>query len=281
MIVPAPAKINLCLHVTGQRTDGYHLLESVVYFSGACDHLTFSAASQDNLSVSGPFGALLNSSVGDNLVVLARDVLRLAAGQTHCAAVSIHLEKNLPLASGIGGGSADAAATLKALNVFWRLGFSNETLSKIALNIGADIPMCVFAQPLIAKGIGDIIEPIADFPDLPMLLVNPNIEVSTQAIFSELIHKTNGSLPRLPSMALRNAKNFTTWLRTTRNDLQGPACIMFPPISQALIALEDNGAMLARMSGSGATCYGIFKSQQDVHHAKIAIMAEHPTWWIT
>jgi 4-diphosphocytidyl-2-C-methyl-D-erythritol kinase len=280
LIVHAPAKINLCLHVTGQRADGYHLLESVVCFSDISDQLTFSAALQDALSFSGPFGALLDGDDGANLVIQARDALRRTLPDRHCPAVSIHLEKNLPLASGIGGGSADAAATLRALNAFWRLGLSLSDLAQIGSGIGADVPMCVYGLPLIAKGIGEIIEPIVEFPKLPLLLINPNVAVSTPAIFKDLKSKSNGSLPRLPSRALRSPKNLMIWLRETRNDLESPARDICPAISQVLSAFNESGAKFARMSGSGATCFGIFPDAKSINSAKAWMNENHPNWWV-
>ncbi|MDR6081539.1 4-diphosphocytidyl-2-C-methyl-D-erythritol kinase [Agrobacterium sp. SORGH_AS440] len=194
----APAKVNLALHVTGQRADGYHLLESLVVFTEAGDTIHIQDADVDSFSISGPFGDLLHAGDGgNNLVTRARDLLRnaLASMGQPAPPVAIHLEKNLPVASGIGGGSADAAATLRALLRHWRAGMTADRISSIALTLGADVPMCLESRSLIARGIGEDIEPVNDLPELFLVLANPLKAVSTPEIFRRLQNKANPPLP--------------------------------------------------------------------------------------
>jgi 4-diphosphocytidyl-2-C-methyl-D-erythritol kinase len=278
LIVHAPAKINLALHITGQRHDCYHVLESLIIFAQAGDVLTFTAAREDRLLFSGPFGAAFSGDASTNLVARARDALRHIAGDQPCPPVAITLAKNLPVASGIGGGSADAAATLKGLNSFWQLGFSLTELTRIGLTLGADVPMCVYGVPLIATGIGEVIEPATGLPELPMLLVNPGVAVSTPAIFKTLLLKNNPPLPSLP--AFGSVHDFVIWLHTTRNDLEAPAVALCPEIQRVLTSLLTSGALFARMSGSGATCFGIYESQVTADKAKQTIAEAHGEWWI-
>ena len=312
----APAKINLALHVTGRRPDGFHLIESLAVFTRHGDRLTVAAAAEDALSVSGPFGAQIPLDNG-NLVVRARDALRQAhlcrpsrrsmsppmanlpisplagemSGRTEggnierdfaeikdARAVAIRLEKNLPIASGIGGGSSDAAATLKALAQLWKFGWTLEQLAGIGLPLGADVAMCLYAQPLIARGMGEKIEPVAGFPALPMVLVNPGVPVSTPQVFAALSSRQNPPLPPLP----RNL-DFETllgWLAGARNDLQIPAVSIAPAIAEALDALASAGAGFARMSGSGATCFGLFETGGAAARAAAEIRERRPQWWV-
>lgn len=282
----APAKINLALHVTGQRSDGYHLLESLVTFTNIGDVLTIEPSDVDALTFSGPFATMLAADPSTNLVLKARNALRNAAGSRPCPPFALHLEKNLPLSSGIGGGSADAAAALKGLNELWSLGFSLDQLCAIGLPLGADVPMCLHGHPLVAKGIGEEIEPV-DLPDFHMLLVNPGVAVSTPAIFKALAKKENDALPQFllsrdPGMT--NAGESLGWfldfLRSSRNDLQPPAISIQPAIGQVIAALEIGGALFARMSGSGATCFGIFADDAAAAQAAAEIRLQHPGWWV-
>ena len=288
MKVFAPAKINLALHVTGQRADGYHWIESLVAFADVGDVLTIEPATSDSLMFSGPFGSVLGADPSTNLVLKARDALRCASVSRPCPPVWLHLEKNLPLSSGIGGGSADAAAALKGLNDLWSLGLSPDKLNALALPLGADVPMCLHGCPLVAKGIGEIIEPI-DLPPLHMLLVNPGVAVSTPAIFNALATKEDGRLPSIsPSreeISPQAAKagrlaDLLAYLENTRNDLQPAAITLQPVIGEVVAALEASGALFARMSGSGATCFGIFASKADRDDALSAIRTAKPGWWI-
>lgn len=271
----APAKINLCLHVTGQRPDGYHLLESLVVFTQFGDRLTVSPSSEDEFTITGPQAPGL--PVGsENLVLRARDLLRQETG--HVEHVAIKLEKNLPAASGMGGGSSDAASTLILLNALWKLGLKQDRLARIALKLGADVPMCLSETPLIARGIGEDITPLSAVAELSVLLVNPGVPVSTPEIFRKLERKENPPLP--PLTALDTAPALFDWLHRTRNDLQEPATRIQPEISHCLSALLATGAELVRMTGSGATCFGLFSSQEAAERAREEISASHPDWFV-
>lgn len=282
MKVFAPAKINLALHVTGQRPDGYHLIESLVTFATVGDEISIGPSDKDRLTFSGPFGGRLAADFGTNLIIKALDAIGAAEQGRRCPPVAIHLEKNLPLASGIGGGSADAAAALKGLNEFWGLGLTEDALMRTGLPLGADVPMCVFGKPLIARGIGEIIEPV-NLPELPMVLVNPGVGVSTPEIFKALVKKENEAL-LVSRLALLNGRSeihaLVEYLRTTRNDLEVPARAIEPVIGDVISALEKSGALFARMSGSGATCFGIFPDKAAAEAAKASIGNGHTDWWV-
>ena len=280
MIVFAPAKINLALHVTGQRADGYHLLESLVVFAKVGDWLTIEPAPEDGLTFSGPFGGSLRADLNTNLVLRARDAMRIHASHAPCPPVHIHLEKNLPLSSGIGGGSADAAATMKALNDLWALGLSEAELMALGLPLGADVPMCILGKPLIASGIGDVITPISHMPELSLVLVNPSVGVSTPQIFRALSSKANGPLPELTPSADWDVSDVIAYLSSTRNDLELPASLICPAISDVLNSLMQSGALLARMSGSGATCFGIYDNDSAAQAAAAAIAKARLDWWV-
>lgn len=270
----APAKINLALHVTGRQPDGYHLLESLVVFTRLGDRISVSRNQVDALSISGPFAAAVPTDDG-NLVVRARD--RLRDKLSGHGPVSISLEKNLPAASGIGGGSSDAAATLAALARQWG-GVADDTLMRVAEGLGADVPMCLAAQPLIARGIGHDLEPLGHFPVLQMVLVNPGVAVSTPEVFRALSSRSNPRLPPLPRNC--DAAALLSWLGAARNDLEAPATAIAPIIATALGALRDSGGAFARMSGSGATCFGIFETETAARRAADLIGASQPSWFV-
>jgi 4-diphosphocytidyl-2-C-methyl-D-erythritol kinase len=270
----APAKINLALHVTGRRPDGFHLIESLAVFTQVGDRVTVALAREDSFSASGPFGAEIPLD-GGNLVVQARDVSRAAFPALALSPVSIRIEKNLPIASGIGGGSSDAAAALRGLLRHWRVETDADALCGLGLRLGADLPMCLAAKPLIARGIGEKIEPLITFPALHMVLVNPGVAVSTPDVFRALESRENPGLPGQIAFS-----DVCGWLAATRNDLQAPAIAIAPIISEALQALESAGAGFARMSGSGATCFGLFETAGAAARASAEIRQRQPGWWV-
>ncbi|MDF1606624.1 4-(cytidine 5'-diphospho)-2-C-methyl-D-erythritol kinase [Hoeflea sp. YIM 152468] len=277
----APAKINLALHVTGQRADGYHLIESFVVFTELGDRVMADLSSADGFHLEGPESAALSRDAdGSNLVVRARDALREAARQSGRDAppVSIRLDKRVPVASGIGGGSADAAATLKALSQLWDYRPTDEILSGIALDLGADVPMCLNGTPLIARGIGEVLQPVELGFALDLVLVNPRIGVSTPEVFSRLGRRHNPPLPAPKGMTDRD--QFIDWLAKTRNDLEAPARNLVADISQCLSLLEESGARLARMSGSGATCFGLYACRDAAAEAAARLKHGRPDWFI-
>jgi len=272
----AAAKVNLALHVTGRRADGYHLLDTLAVFTSFGDRMLVESHGSDHFAVTGPFAAAVPSGP-DNLVARARDLLRRIAARP-CPPVRVTLEKNIPAASGIGGGSSDAAATLRALDRHWQLGLGEERLRDAALALGADLPMCLAARPLHASGIGEIIEPVPGFPALDMVLVNPGIEVATRAVFAALEYRDGAPLPALPRALSRKA--LLNWLATTRNDLESPARSIAPTIGELLAALRQTGAAFARMSGSGATCFGLFSDAALAARAAAAIAERQPGWFV-
>ncbi|MCP8897196.1 4-(cytidine 5'-diphospho)-2-C-methyl-D-erythritol kinase [Shinella daejeonensis] len=278
VIEPAPAKINLALHVVGQREDGYHLLDSLVTFTRFGDRIALSPADTDRFTLSGDFSGPLAEEPGDNLVIRARDRLRAAviAAGASAPPVHIHLEKNLPLASGIGGGSADAAATLRGLSRLWRAALPDGALTAIAIGLGADVPMCLASRPLVARGIGEALTP-ARIPSLDLVLANPLLGVSTPAVFGALASKRNAPLA-LPA-PLPGHNGWPALLSSLRNDLEAPARQTCPVIGTVSEALARSGARFVRMSGAGATCFGLYTSSQAAEAAAETLAQNHPAWF--
>lgn len=268
----APAKLNLALHVVGRRDDGYHLIESLVVFCELGDRIEIAPAESDRLVLRGPFAGDVPDGP-DNLVVKAREAAREVLGGL--PPVSITLEKNLPVASGIGGGSSDAAATLSAL-ARWA-GRDVSDLGDAGLALGADLPMCLAARPLIARGIGERLEVLEGFPSLDLVLVNPGGAVATPAVYAALEHRQN---PPLRPLAAAGREELLGWLAATRNDLEAPAIGLLPAIGEVLAELTASGAAFARMSGSGATCFGIFPGPAAARQAKETIAARRPEWFV-
>ncbi len=276
MLIKAPAKINLALHVTGQRADGYHVLDSLVVFTGFGDDLTFTLAEIDTLIIDGPFAASLHDSKS-NLVMQAMTLLRASASGHPCLPVDIRLTKNLPVASGIGGGSSDAAATLRGLCQLWSLPYSLSELQALGATLGADVPMCLAGKPLRATGIGDEIVLFSAFPALDLVVVNPGVEISTPEIFKALTKKDNRPMSSKSNLTSFHA--VSEFLSAQHNDLQRPAIALQPVIADCLSVLQDKGAMLVRMSGSGATCFGLFTNPAMAARAAQSIRAAHPNWF--
>ena len=272
----APAKINLALHVTGRRADGYHSIETLAVFTRFGDRVEVADAERDHFAVSGRYASDVPSD-GGNLVIKARDALRLHCGSS-VGPASISLQKNLPVASGIGGGSSDAAAVLRALVPLWRLSLNDAELARIGLMLGADLPMCLAGQPLLARGVGDDITPVPGFPALGLVLVNPGVAVSTPQVFANLQSPENGALPKLP--ATIDFHSLRNWLDITRNDLEPAATVMAPAIGAAKSALDRAGSGFTRMSGSGATCFGLFETGNVAKRAAAVIRGRHPDWFV-
>lgn len=275
--IAAPAKINLALHVVGRRPDGYHLIESLAMFTRFGDRLDAAPADADGFSASGRYAASVPLD-GTNLVLRARDLLRRHFPEAARQPVGIALEKNLPAASGVGGGSSDAAAALKALAKVWGIEIAESELARLALPLGADLPMCLAARPLIARGIGDELALLPDFPPLGLVLVNPGAAVPTAEVFAALASRENDGLPPLPSRL--DFHGLLGWLEKTRNDLQQPARQIAPEIGKTLAALDRADAAFSRMSGSGATCFGLFETGNVAKRAAAAIRARHPDWFV-
>jgi 4-diphosphocytidyl-2-C-methyl-D-erythritol kinase len=267
----APAKINLYLHVTGKRADGYHLLDSLIVFAGAGDYIEAQAAGELSLTISGAMGHTLEAD-DDNLVLKAARALAAAGNVPPYAA--INLEKNLPVASGIGGGSADAAATLRVLAKLWNLKIP---LEPIALSLGADVPVCLARKTRRMTGIGEILTNGPAMPDLGLVLINPGVPVPTKEIFAA--RKGPFSPAVIPPVAWRETKFLAADIADHKNDLQAPAIARVPEIAAVLETLhDDKKCLLARMSGSGATCFGIYENPAAAAMAAHTIRRAH--WWV-
>lgn len=278
--VLAPAKVNLCLHVTGRREDGYHEIDSLVAFAEVGDRLSVRPDSALSLALEGPEASGVPGGM-DNLALRAASLA--AEGQ----GAAIRLRKLLPAASGIGGGSSDAAATYRAISMLRRNAEAPfvhdralpERQTRDLLAIGADVPMCLVPRPWRARGIGDRLEPV-DLPPLPAVLANPRVAVPTAEVFRALDEARNAPLPeRLPAFA--GVAATVDFLASCRNDLQPPAIELAPVIAEVLAALEDlPGCRLARMSGSGATCFGLFEEEGAARAALGTLRESRPEWWI-
>ncbi|WP_120499562.1 4-(cytidine 5'-diphospho)-2-C-methyl-D-erythritol kinase [Roseovarius sp. EL26] len=262
----APAKINLTLHVTDRRPDGYHMLDSLVVFADIGDRLTVESATQASLTVSGPMSEGVPTD-DRNLVLRAAALIGVPA--------KIHLEKRLPHAAGIGGGSSDAAASLKVLA---QLG--NTPLPKDSAVLGADVPVCLVAKAARMRGIGNVIKSIANFPTLHAVMINPNVAIETKTIFPKLESTQNTAMPSvLPGF--KNSSDCITFLRTTRNDLEAAAIQAQPVIQDVLSAIAQTaGCQIARMSGSGATCFGLYNDEAAAQRAVQSLQTAHQNWWI-
>ncbi|VAV88187.1 4-diphosphocytidyl-2-C-methyl-D-erythritol kinase [hydrothermal vent metagenome] len=274
----ARAKINLDLLITGRRDDGYHLLDSLVVFADYGDEIHVRPSEKLTLTVSGPFAKGL-ADTDDNLVLkaarLLRETLNIQAGAEIC------LVKNLPVASGIGGGSADAAATLLALLDLWAVDGISHDLDEIALSLGADIPVCLRSRTMHMKGTGEILSPLSlNFP-LFMLLVNPGVQVSTSEIFKiRTAQKHSFSVSRQLPDEISTLNDLLDILSGGRNDLTDAACALCPEIILVLDKIQENSDCAhSAMSGSGATCYGLFTTAEAAAQAAVNISGNFPNWW--
>ena len=269
----APAKINLFLHVGDRRADGFHPLQSLAVFTDAGDALTLSAADSLSLTVEGPFARGLDGE-GDNLVLRAARALKSDGG------AALTLTKNLPVASGIGGGSSDAAAALRGLRTLWALSGDDAALCDIGAGLGSDIPVCVPARPSFMEGRGEILRPVEDMPRVAMLLVNPGVAVPTRDVFAALTDRSGAGMD-LPRGRFRDTADLLRFLETTRNDLEAPALRIQPVIGAVLSAIAAApGALFTRMSGSGATCFGLFADDEACARAAAALRTAYPGWWV-
>ncbi len=270
----APAKLNLYLRVVGRRPDGYHLLDSLAVFAEVGDRLEASLGQDLSLAVNGPFAAGLVEET-DNLVLRAARLLAAEHGVS--AGARMRLDKRLPVASGIGGGSADAAAALRLLARLWRLEVDPEALRRIAARLGADVPVCVASRPARMGGIGEVLTPAPVLPPAGLVLANPGQAVATPAVFRA---RAAGFSPfaMLPD-GWDTAAQMAADLAPLGNDLQAPAIGLCPAIADVLDALAAlPGCLLARMSGSGATCFGLFADAATAGTAAAGL--RRPGWWV-
>jgi len=263
----APAKVNLTLHVTGQRPDGYHLLDSLVVFADLGDRLRVEDGPGLRLTVEGPLAEGVPIDDGNSILQAARF---LGADDLHFT-----LAKILPSAAGIGGGTSDAAAALRAVAQLRGL-----ELPPDVSPLGADVPVCLLGRAARMEGIGETVTPVEGLPGIFAVLANPGVAVSTPAVFKRLADKNNPPMPEtLPRFA--TARDLAEWLATQRNDLEGPAIAEQPVIAEVLNALSGlPGQLLARMSGSGATCFALFETRAEAEAAARALQTQHPEWWV-
>ncbi|KKN86458.1 hypothetical protein LCGC14_0268570 [marine sediment metagenome] len=279
----AQAKINLALHVVGRRADGYHCLESLVVFAADTgDSITVAPSpdAEDRLEVGGPFA--VDVPVGaDNILLRAASFARTLLAERDLALppLAIHLDKRLPVAAGIGGGSADAAALLRMIAD--RVPDAARRLTHESIALGADVPMCLDGRAALVTGIGETVSPLAVLPPLPLLMVNPREPVSTAAVFAKLPRCDNPALPPLPPGGFPDIAALATWLSQTRNDLEPTAVDMVPTIDAVRERLIAEGARFARMSGSGATVFGLFEDAGHMRRARSRIKAAYPEWWVS
>jgi 4-diphosphocytidyl-2-C-methyl-D-erythritol kinase len=272
----AAAKVNLYLHVTGRRADGYHLLDSLVVFADIGDRLTAEPAAGLSLEISGPEAASLVAAGDDNLVLRAARLLAEHCGIT--AGATLSLEKNLPVAAGLGGGSSDAAAALRMLAALWRLSIDDEELCYLGQALGADVPACLYARTAWVGGVGEKVEPAGQLPEAGILLANPRRELPTARVFAAWrdTYSEAGRFSPMPA----DARGLAQALLRCRNDLTGAATELAPVIGAVLDRLERlPGALMARMSGSGATCFALFSNRAAAEAARIAVAAKEPSWW--
>jgi len=279
----APAKINLALHVTGRRPSGrhkggYHELDTLAVFSDSLrETVSVEVADGVRLQVEGPFAASVPHDE-TNLVIAAARIFFSTAGNGNNTLLS--LNKTMPAGAGLGGGSADAAATFHALNQYFKTGLDDQKLAELGAGLGADVPMCVYAKALRARGIGEVIEQLSTIPPLPLVLVWPGKPLSTASVFARLRNISNTALPRLPA-AFAAVQDVVAYLAGTRNDLQAAAIEAEPAIADALEALAaTDQCLLARMSGSGSACFGLYPSKAEADAAGRLIGAAHPGWWV-
>ncbi|WP_028134898.1 4-(cytidine 5'-diphospho)-2-C-methyl-D-erythritol kinase [Bradyrhizobium japonicum] len=285
LIEQGRAKVNLSLRVVGRRADGYHDLESVVAFADCADRLTLEPGGELKLTTTGPLAAACGDTA-DNLVLKAARLLAEAVPGLKLGAFA--LDKVLPVAAGIGGGSADAAAALRLLARLNDLSLDDPRLQKVALATGADVPVCLVSRACDMTGVGEQLLPLS-LPSMPCVMVNPRVPVATKDVFQELGLR-NGELlvgvtdviraPAWPDEGGSTA-DWVAVLERVPNDLEAPALRIQPVIGEVLEALRGTaGVQLARMSGSGATCFAIYGAANEAHAAAERVRRDHPGWWV-
>ena len=279
------AKVNLTLRVIGRRSDGYHDIESVVAFADCADHLTLTPGPELDLATSGPLAQACGAT-SDNLIIKAALLLRERVPDLKVG--SFTLDKVLPVAAGIGGGSADAAAALRLLARLNDLELDDQRLNEVALATGADVPVCLASRPCDMTGVGESLLPLS-LPIMPCVMVNPRVPVATKDVFNALGLR-NGQLLVGATDVLRgtawpeagaSVEDWVEVLAASSNDLEEPATRIQPIIGEVISALSaTNGAWLARMSGSGATCFAISENTADAGRAADDLRRNHPEWWV-
>ena len=281
--VLAPAKINLYLHVTGKRTDGYHTLDSLIAFSNIGDRITFYPADEFSFRIQGPFFQSFTARETDssqqsgNLVVRAVHSLANLTGRK--PDFRIALTKNLPLAAGLGGGSADAAATIWAMMTLWNIPMSLPGLDKMMIDLGADVPACLPSAPVRVTGIGDVMTPVHNLPEIPVVLVNPLKRCPTPDVFRLFEGERKQEIACLGTLV--DSSELIDFLKNQDNDLSSPAISIVPDIERIVkLMTQQDGCHLSRMSGSGATVFGLFDNQENARNAAETLALGYPEWWV-
>lgn len=271
----AHAKINLYLHITGRRPDGYHHLDSLFVYVELADVLTIRPSADLTLAVHGPFAAGLTGD--DNLVARAARRLGEAFGIPPCGAIT--LDKEIPLAAGLGGGSADAAAMLRALPKLWRREAPRTVLEEIALHLGADVPAALDQRPVYVSGVGELRQPAGRLPEFYLALTNPGIALPTAEVFKRWAGMNLPFTEPLTAPLPEDFAGFIAALRAGRNDLEASAVAIAPEVGDVLKAMAGlPGCRLARMSGSGATCFGVFERRGEAEAAALSLAVDRG-WW--
>lgn len=271
-MIVAPAKVNLSLHITGKRADGYHLLDSMVVFTEFGDQLEITESETFSLTCSGDYGDLIASN-NDNLVMKAARGMQQLDGKK--SGLKVQLRKLIPVSAGLGGGSADAAAVIRFLCAQWNIDIDSSYVKELALSLGADVPVCLSHNPQQMAGIGEMITHLPIMPSLNLLLVNPKVALATADVFTAYQHQN-----RPTPQAWNGKEDLISYLRSCRNDLQPAAMSICPVVQEVLSVLSSlPQCLLARMSGSGASCYGVFASEDAMHLASKQLAKEKPGWW--
>ncbi len=275
----APAKINLFLHITGRRNDGYHMLQSLIGFADVGDVISIEPAYDFAFSIEGLFAKHLeNENIDENLVVKAAKGLARIVDRPLDFRIS--LMKNLPVCAGLGGGSADAAATIWGLQEYWRLNRDAPYLWSLLMDLGADVPVCLRCKPQIVEGIGEELKPAPLMPEIPVLLVNPLYFCHTRDVFDCNCNKVYREYIDIPA-GFSSVFEMVAFLQNCENGLFDSAVSVLPEIKNVIAALEaQKDCLFAQMSGSGASCFGIFETINEAEKAAKIIAKNHPEWWV-
>ena len=279
VVIGAPAKVNLTLHVLGRRADGYHDLDSLVAFATLHDVITVAPAEDWSLTVEGPFKDALKVEIGENqnLVLRAGRILAEHLGRRDGAAIG--LRKFIPITAGLGGGSADAAATLLALCRLWHAEVPLPVLAELGLRLGADLPVCLCSRTAYMAGIGERLQAAPEVPPLGIVLVNPGVALPTASVFRNW--QGRAAAVTRPAYQPADAPSLIAALRAGRNDLSAPAIALAPVIGEVITQIESApGLLLSRLSGSGPTCFGLFADSHGAQTAAASIVAARPDWWV-
>jgi len=277
-LLQAPAKITLYMHVIDQRSDGFHTIDGLIAFAGIADTLTFKPLKDFRLRVGGPFASQLGTT-DCNLVTRAVRLFANKAGVKPRG--EIFLKKNLPVAAGLGGGSSDAATALRGVGQLWDI--SPETVLSVEdlVSLGADLPICFYGKSATVGGIGEIIESNSSLPSSWLLLANPGVTIATKDVFERLTPPYNRNQHAYKIDERSNIIDLANALRQTSNDLTAAACFIAPAIRVVLQSLDEmEDCLLARMCGSGATCFGLFQSENAARASEQMLKSKYPTWWV-